>query len=203
MSRFCRVFVLSCGLSLLVPGASAAQVHAGVQGGIAFSNLSNLRNAVDFGGPVDLNARTGVIVGPFLRFAINDNVAVQTEALFAARGATATDGTNELRIKLSYVDIPIVARYRPAEDTPFYVLVGPSVNFNVSAKAVDVVPAESELDIDIKTAEVALVFGAGVSIHRYFVEGRYLAGLTDISDDPNLDAPVRNRGFSILMGARL
>ena len=203
MSRFCPIVILSCAL-FLVPAVGAAQVQVGLQGGIAFSNLSNLRNAIDFRGGVDTNARTGVIAGPFVRVAINDKAALQTEALFATRGATATDGTNELRIKLTYVDIPILARFRPAGDGPFYVLIGPSVNFNVSAKAVDVFPVEAEIDIndDIKTAEFAVVFGAGVSIRRYFVEGRYLAGLTDISDDPNLDAPVRNRGFAILMGAR-
>ena len=83
-------------------------------------------------------------------------------------------------------------------------LFGPSLNFNVSAKAVDVVPAETEEDIkdDIKTAEFGLVFGAGVRVRRFFVEGRYLAGLTDITDNPDFDASVRNRGFAILVGAR-
>jgi hypothetical protein len=204
MSGFWRVFILSCGLSLFVPSASSAQTDVGLKGGIAFSNLSNLRDAIDFGGAVDINARKGVVLGPFVSVGISDSFAVQAEALFAARGATATDGRNELRIELGYVDVPILARFTPAANRPFYVLVGPSVNLNVSAKAVDVVPVEAEEDIkdDIKTAELALVFGAGLNLHRGFVEGRYVAGLTSISADPDIDAAVRNRGFAILVGVR-
>jgi Outer membrane protein beta-barrel domain len=202
--RIWWIFILSCGLSLFVPAMSAAQVHVGVQGGIAFWTLSNLRNAIDFGGPVEINARTGVVLGSFVSFGINDRVAVQAEVLFVERGASATDGTNELKIKLGYIDIPILARFRPTGNKPFYVLVGSSVNFNVSAKTVDVVPAEAEEDIkdDIKTAEFALVFGAGVSIRRCFVEGRYMAGLRNVSDDPAIALAVRNRGVAILVGAR-
>jgi hypothetical protein len=75
--------------------------------------------------------------------------------LFVAKGATPTDGSNELRIKLGYIDIPILARFTPGRNRPFYVLVGPSLNFNVSATAVDVVPAEKEdIKDDIKTADL-------------------------------------------------
>lgn len=204
MSGFCRIVILSGGLSLFVPAASTAQVHGGLQGGVASSSLSNLRNAIDFGGPVDINARTGVLLGPFVSVDINDRVALQAEVLFATRGATATDGTNALKIKLGYVDFPILARFRPARNKPLYVLVGPSVNFNVKAKAVGLGPAEAEEDIkdDIKTAELALVFGAGVNIRRCFVEGRYIAGISDISADPEIQATVRNRGLAILVGVR-
>jgi hypothetical protein len=204
MSGFCRVFILGCGLSVLAPAASTAQVHGGLQGGVGFSSLSNLRNAIDFGGAVDINARTGVLLGPFVSFGINDTFALQTEVLFVTRGATATDGSNELRIKLGYVDIPILARLRPAGGKPLYVLLGPSVNFRVSAKAVDVVPVEAEQDIkdDIRTAEFALVFAAGVSIRKCFLEGRYVAGLSNIAADPDIHATVRNRVFAILVGAR-
>jgi hypothetical protein len=188
-----------------MPAVAAAQsVRGGVQGGLAFSNLSNLENAIDFGGPVDIGTRRGIVVGAFVTFEISDTFAVQPEVLFVAQGATPTDGSNELRIKLGYVDIPILARFTPVRNSPFYVVVGPSVNFNVSATAVDVVPAETEEDIkdDVKAAEFGLMFGAGLSIRRFFVEGRYLAGLTDITDDPDFDASVRNRAFAILVGAR-
>ena len=204
MSRRYRTFAFCCVWSVVVPAQSAAQVHVGVQGGIAFSNLSNLTSTIDFHGDVDVKARRAAIVGPFVSVDINDIVAVQIEALFVARGATATDGFNELRIELGYLDIPMLARFTPAGRLPFYGLVGPSVNFNVRARAVDVVPAGEELDIDddIKAAELAVVFGAGVTMGRGFVEGRYMAGLSNISARRNAAARLRNRGLAILVGAR-
>ena len=87
-------------------GAAAQTVRGGVQGGLASSNLSNLENAIDFGGPVDIGTRRGVVVGGFVTFEMRDNFAVQPEVLFVTKGATPTDGRNELRIKLGYIDIP-------------------------------------------------------------------------------------------------
>jgi hypothetical protein len=206
MSGFGRVVVLSSAVSLLAPAVAAAQdVRVGVLGGIVFSNLANLTDAVDFGASsVDVKWRTGAVVGPFVSIGVNDKLAIQPEVLFATKGATATDGINELRIQLSYVDIPILARVTPAPDKPFYFLVGPSVNFNTSATAVDLVPEEMEEDIkdDIKGTEFGLVFGAGVTIRRFLLEGRYIAGLSNIADNPDIVESVRNRGIAILAGVR-
>lgn len=206
MSRFARVGLMMCGISFLAPTLTGAQeVHGGVLGGIAFSNLSNLTEAIDFGGSsVDVKRRTGVVVGPFVSIDLNERFAVQPEVLFATKGATVTDGLNEARIELSYIDIPVLARFTPAPGNPFYVVIGPSVNFNVSATLVDVVPAETEEDIgeDVKDVEFGIVFGAGVGFRRFFAEGRYIAGLSNIADDPDIDVSVRNRSFVILAGVR-
>jgi hypothetical protein len=194
----------------LVPGTATAQrIQGGIQGGVSFSNLANLTNAIDFGGPIDVNRRTGIVIGPFVAFPVNETVAVQVEGLFTARGATPTDGTNELQIRLSYLDVPILLRLAPSRARPLYVLLGPSINFNVSAKTTDVVPSGVEEDVKdvIRNAEFGLVFGAGVAAKRALVEARYSAGLTDIVGDRaaaaiSIDAPIRNRAFAILAGIR-
>jgi hypothetical protein len=200
-----RAVILSCGLSLLAPAVAAAQtIHGGVKGGIALSDLSNLREALDAPSDLDVNTRFGVAVGPFVSFEVNDHFAIQPELLFMTKGATATDGSGELRVKLNYLDIPVLAVIRPARNNPFYLFVGPSVNFNVSAKVEEANGTTNEEDIkdDVKDTEVGLVFGAGVSIRNFLVEGRYAAGLTNIVDDPDIDETVRNRGFTILVGVR-
>jgi hypothetical protein len=201
-----RVFAALIGVGiLLAPGSGAAQgVRAGVLGGVTFSNLSNLRNAIDFGGPVDIKSRTGVMIGPFVAFPMNETVALQVEALYATKGATPTDGTNEVEIKLAYVDLPFLLCIAPRSIRRFHFLIGPSVNFNVSAKTIDVIPTEVEEDVkdEIQNAEFGLVFGAGVTLRRLLVEGRYSAGLTDIADTPQVSAAIRNRAFTMLVGLR-
>jgi hypothetical protein len=196
--------IIALGIVCL-PGPAAAQgVEGGVLGGVTFSNLSNLRNAIDFGGPVDVNKRTGVVIGPFVAFPINEILALQVEALYATKGATPTDGTNELKIRLAYLDFPVLLRLATPSTQRFYFLFGPSVNINVSATTIDVIPSGAKEDIkdEIHNAEFGLVFGAGVTLGHFLVEGRYSAGLTDIADDPQITASVRNRAFAILAGVR-
>ena len=95
-----RAVILSCGLSLLAPAVAATQtIHGGVKGGIALSDLSNLREALDAPSDLDVNTRFGVAVGPFVSIEVNDHFAIQPELLFMTKGATATDGSGELRVK--------------------------------------------------------------------------------------------------------
>ena len=206
MSRFVRVVTLGCAVALLAPAIAAAQtIRGGVKGGIAFSDLSNLSDALGLPDGVDINMRTGWLLGGFVLFDINDQLAIQPEVLYAAKGATATDGTNELRIKLDYVDVPVLLRVTPVANHPFYLLVGPSINFNVSAKvesADDAGSTEDDVKEDVNGTEFGLVVGAGVTIGNFLVEGRYIAGLSNIADRPQNDESVRNRGFAFLAGVR-
>lgn len=200
------VFVNCAAVFVVITSAPAAaqRVQGGVEGGFSVTSISNLPNAIDFGGPVDVQSRAGVMVGPFVRFVANDALALETGALYAMRGASPTDGTNELKIKLAYLDVPILGHWQPSATTPLYVVFGPSINFNLSAKTVDVVPSNQELDAKdmIKGVELSLVFGAGANLRRAFVEGRYSTGLTDIGNDPRLTAAIHNRGFVVLAGVR-
>ena len=194
----------------LVPVPAAAQrIQGGIQGGASFSNLANLSNAIDFGGPIEVKRRTGIVIGPFVAFPINETVSVQVEGLFSSRGATPTDGTNELEIRLSYLDLPVLFRLEPSRARPLYLLLGPSINFNLSAKTIDVVPSGLEEDVSdvIRNADFGLVFAAGVAAKRALVEARYSVGLTDIVGDRDaapvlITAPIRNHAFAILAGIR-
>ena len=202
LSRACVVIILSVVFS---PSISAAQgIEGGLHGGVTFSNLPNLRNAIDFGGPVDLKHRTGVVVGPFVAFPINQTVAFQVEALYAMKGATPTDGTNELQLRLGYLDFPLLLRVATPATQRFFFLAGPSFNVNVSATAIDVIPSRTKENVSdrIHDAELGLVLGGGAAFGAFLVEGRYSAGLTNIADDPQLTASLKNRAFAILVGAR-
>src|SRR5262245_45685094 len=201
-----RIILVIVALSaVLAPGRAAAQgIQGGVHGGVTFGTLANLKNALDFGGPVDIERRTGAVIGPFVAFPINETVALQVEALFATKGATPTDGTNEFKIRLGYLDLPVLLRLATPSTQRFYVLFGPSFNINVSAETIDVIASEAKDDVkdEIRNAEFGLVFGAGVAHKAFLVEGRYSAGLTDVADTPRVTAPIRNRGFAILAGVR-
>jgi hypothetical protein len=204
-TTFPTVILLGAALSGIAPTPVAAQtVQAGVEGGLATTSLANLTQAIDFGGPVDIQRRTGLAFGAFVNVEITPAMSVRTGMLLTPKGASPTDGTNELQIRLHYLDIPVLIQWRPSRATPLYLLVGPSVNFNVRATTVDLIPSETVDDIrdEIANVELGVVLGGGLSFGRGFTEGRYGAGLTNISRNPNLNAPVRTRGVTILAGLR-
>jgi hypothetical protein len=189
----------------VLPAEGAGQsVRAGVQGGLAVSTLANLESAIDFGGPVDVKTRKGFALGGFLQVRLGDRAALQPDVLFVTAGATPTDGVNELRIELAYLGLALLARVTPLRDRPLYVLVGPALNVNVRAQAIDIVPVEVVIDLDdtVRRADFGLVFGAGIALRRSFIEARYQHGATDITRGSGFLAPVHNRAVVILIGLR-
>ena len=209
MARLSRTLILVTSVCLsLAPGRASAQgVNGGIEGGLAVTGLSNLTNAIDFGGPVDVNRRKGFALGAFVRTPVHPSVAVRIETLLTTKGASPTDGSNALKVQLRYLDVPVLLDIRPSSMKPLYVLVGPSLNFNIAAKTIESVkdlPQAVEEDVrdKIRNVEIAIVVGAGLAVGKGFVDARYAAGLTDIAGDPSLHAPVKNRGTMVLAGVR-
>jgi hypothetical protein len=197
--------IISVIIALVISTAAAAQgVQGGIEAGLASTSLSNITSAINFGGPVDVERRTGLAIGAFVRVVVKPAVAVQIEALYATKGASPTDGTNKLEIKLSYLDVPVLIQIAPSPTGPFYLMFGPSVNFNLGAKTIDPIPDNVEDDVadEIANVEFSVVAGAGIRVKRGIVEVRYVAGLTDIGDSVRLAAPVKNRGLLLIAGVR-
>jgi hypothetical protein len=197
-----------------LPRAAAQGIQAGLLGGVTTTGLSNLGTAIDFGVPVEINRNMGAAVGPFVAFPVSRSVALQVEALFATRGATPTEITGDppppghsppLRrnFRLTYLDLPVLVRLTPRSLPRVYFLAGPSFNINLSAKAIDTLPAaEADLESVVRNGEVGVVLAAGVTEGRLLVEARYSAGLTDVTDSPAITAPVRTRAFAVVVGVR-
>ena len=196
------VFVLVAALGMAIPSTASAQV--GVLVGLNVANVNF--DATDSSLSIKGDSRTGLVAGLSFNMPIQDMFSVEVDALFAQKGTkfTATESgfTDSAKIKLNYVDIPVLGRINVNGSAPVgvHLLIGPSFNFKVSEKFDPEDAAEPEDSIE--KMETALVFGGGVHAGNVRVDLRYGVGLSDIVKDSASDGffTGKNRVFSILVG---
>jgi hypothetical protein len=199
--------ILVAGL-IGLPGLAEAQVEIGAKGGVTFADVPKFAEMLeDEGGSADM--RIGAAFGGSLAVTLGGVVGLQTEVLYTQKGlkADAPSGIDEtFHLRLDYIDIPVLLRLGPTGGKGLQFLVGPSFNFNTSAKTVleGAVDADDDIKDDIEDFEIGLVFGAGYYGSVVTVEGRYQEGLTDIADfrDFSDDVTYKNRTFLVLFGVR-
>src|SRR2546430_1916801 len=104
---------------LFSSGLFAQKFQLGIKGGV---NISNFANA-DF----DHSSLVGFHAGGILSFLLGNNFAIQPEVLFSTQGARVNSGVSKEDYKVSYITIPVVAKYR--FNGGFYLEAGPQVGF--------------------------------------------------------------------------
>jgi len=201
MSVFLVVLLALC---MVLPVSS--QVNLGILGGL---NLANISVDPEQEG-LDWSNRTAFGFGGVLDFNLNESVALHLEPMYLQKGTKAdVEETFEIEFKAAYLEIPVMLKYAfgTSEIKP-YVIAGPSIGYNLSAKVKMSGGGESEeedVKDTIKSFDFGLGFGAGVNVlmgnNSIFVEARYTLGLTNINDDPDdPDTDVKTKGIQIFAG---
>ena len=85
-----------------------AQDRGGVRVGLNLANLSG-NDVSDLG---DTDMRAWLVVGLFGVVPLNENIAFQPEVLFSQQGAKLEDGSDDATIKLDYLQVLLLARFR-------------------------------------------------------------------------------------------
>jgi Outer membrane protein beta-barrel domain len=199
--------ILTVGLS----AASAQEREFGVKAGPSFSAVSF---DPDQGGEGDYDRRVGADGGGFAVLPMTGRLALQLEAMFTSKGAKLYDPEEDLTgsVLLQYFDVPALVRVSGPTVGPgsIHVFAGPSAGVRLSAKrqisrfAGGITTGEkTDMSDEIERFEVGFVIGAGLNIgRRIVIDGRYLRGLTSVDTDTSDGVKIKNRGFSILAGAR-
>jgi len=203
MSTRIRVVLVALGLAVLVTipvnavAQSASDVVIGVKAGMNSSTLK-------IKGESDPDRLWGGVGGLFLGGQVNDNLGLQIEALYSQRGAEFDDGFEKGKVKLDYVDVPLLVKLsgKASSGARFHVFTGPQASFRIGAEAVD---DATDVSVDIKDEIEDLDFGwtagIGVDMNRLTLDARYTQGLKNISTDKDDD--VKNRTFTVMIGVRL
>jgi hypothetical protein len=201
-----------CLLTVFAVPAAAQQRQFGGKIGPTFPTIDIEEGAED--SPYE--GRFAVAIGGFYVRHFNQRVAMQLELLWHPKGAElaadASEQTPALKLKLEYVDIPLLARFTlvRSADRAFYVFAGPAIAFRTAAKV------ESSSDVggfnigdsidvgaDFKKTDVAIMAGAGADIGRWLViDGRYSWGLQDVNGSDLVMTSIHNRAFTFLAGVR-
>jgi hypothetical protein len=188
---------LTAALLICAATAHAQDVSVGVKAGINLANVS-----IDGPGDIsDPKNRTGFVAGVFVTVPASGLLAFQPEVLFSMQGSKFSDGGDSGSLKLDYVQVPLLARIKPAT-SPVGFVVGPSIGFRARAK-LSVEGEDEELDFkdQVKGSDVGLVTGVVVDVGHVVLDGRYTWGLTNIAKDDD-DGSVKNRVFSVTLGFR-
>jgi hypothetical protein len=191
-----RVALLVGLLMLAVPAVGAAQgISGGIKGGALFATVPDFSELGN-----ELDHRLGITGGAFLTLSILPGLAIQPEAIFTQKGATASLPGGDFTLKLDYLDIPVLARLSfGAAGLKVYGFAGPS--FNVRIKAESEFDGETtDLSEDVEKTDISFVAGIGVEVSKLLVEGRWLKSVKNISLDKDFD--VKPQGFAIMAGFR-
>lgn len=206
--------LLFAAIAVFTFGANAQDMNFGAKAGL---NVTTLTGDVQ-----DTNSLIGAHAGVFAEFKISDKFSFQPELLFSMQGAkeeyseTETFGgttytyNEESKLKLSYINIPLMAKYYVAEK--FSLEAGPQIGFLISAKA-DYETSETaggtttseSASVDVKDNFKGIDFGLNFGFGYDFTEklsagARYNLGLSNINDVDGSSAEVKNAGFQISLG---
>jgi hypothetical protein len=203
-----RTLVSALVLSVVTASAALAQkseVHFGVLAGAAFAKVGGS----DVTG--DVKTRVGIAAGGFVTIGISKNFAIEPEALYVQKGAKRTETGETFKIKISYVEVPVLLKLRfPGNSGGVvvpHIYAGPYLGFkagcNITGTSGSVTLSakceDQAFDFKVKSTDFGATFGGGVDVGRAIIDVRYDLGFSKIPDS-STDNNVKNRVFYLLVG---
>ena len=165
-----------------------AQVKAdfGLKGGL---NIANLK--IDNSSNPD--AKLAAHIGALAHLHFSTNWAIQPEIMYSAQGAQQTISGTEYKIKLNYVNVPVLFQYMTGSG--FRLQTGPQLGILAGAKT-KVGDAEVDADDSYDTFDFAWAFGGSYVTNSGFgFDARYNLGLANIADDGSNS--IKNRVWQL------
>ncbi|NQU32332.1 MAG: PorT family protein [Bacteroidetes bacterium] len=146
-----KIKTLVIAVSLLISVSSTAQdFHYGLKAGSNFAVQSGIANYFD-----NNNIRTGLSVGAFGNYSVNNWLSLQTEISYDQKGGKSDDYTN----RFDYITVPVLAKFSLGKSDRTSL----NFNLNVGHYAGFLLNAESEIEgvtTDVKDNSENLEFGA-------------------------------------------
>lgn len=122
----------------------------------------------------------GFHAGATIAFKVTDNFLVQEEFLFSMQGAKVLAGPLDAQeIKLSYLSVPILLKYRT--NFGLFLEVGPQVSIKIKEDVLGFQNVDFAKKIDIGVAG-GLGFQSKIGLG---IGARYIYGIEKVSENPN------------------
>ena len=159
----------------------------------------------------NIKTRVGIAGGAFVTIGVSRNFAVEPEVLYAQKGVKTSDATATAKIKVSYVELPVLLKLRvPGKSGGIvvpHVYAGPYLGFKAGCRisgtggSVTVSGAceDQPFAVKIKSTDFGATFGGGVDVGRAIIDVRYDLGLSKIGNNTS-NNDVKNRVFYLLAG---
>jgi len=188
--RFAAVIVVVV-IAMTVFGSTATAQGFGVKGGPTFSDFTS--DALDF------NNKTGFQAGAFFGGNRSGILGWQGEANWIRKESEVSSTGNNVRA--DYIQLAGLLRLNAGTKSTsgfaLYGLVGPGFNFKVADETEGFTGTDA-----FKTFDIGLLFGGGVEITRFLVEGRYELGLRNVNASSLTSSDIKAHSFAVLVGFR-
>jgi hypothetical protein len=133
--------------------------------------------------------KIGFNAGALAKISLSESFSIQPELVYSIQGTTLEEGDLDIKMNLSYLNLPILAQYN---FSGFAIETGPQLGFLMSAK----LKADGEsMDIKdgLKGIDFAWAVGAGFQMpgSGLGINARYNIGLGKINDSEG-DEKIKN-----------
>lgn len=179
--------------------SAMAQFNLGIKGGVNINKVDGKAFRDEF--------RYGYHLGGFAEIGLGGKLSIQPEVLFNQFQTRADSSfknvyqnsvniSNYQNVKLNYLSIPLLVNYKlgslfSLQAGPQYgILIDQSKNLLQNGKEA------------FKKGDFSLIGGAQIHLSRLRLTGRYVVGLSNISDISNQNK-WRNQGFQLSLGFAL
>jgi hypothetical protein len=195
--------VLFLAVALLIGGvASAQKLNFGIKGGVNFNKASDISFSQDISTSFQKTSSNvtewhlgvyGEIGLPF--------VSLQPELLFSAKGFKSDQSTGTVEVKYNYLDIPLLVKFSPIPLVSIF--TGPQASIKLSDKITGPSDITSQIKLDnIKSGDWSILAGAGVQLSKLQIQGRYVWGLSDMTNE-SAKVDFKNQMFQISLGYKI
>jgi hypothetical protein len=175
-------------IAVFATGAAKAQkVNLGIKGGLNVYNINNDNN-------LEYDTKLGAHGGLIGHIHFTRQFALQPEITYSAQGAKYTVAGVETKIKLGYINIPVMFQYM--FNSGFRLEAGPQLGFLVNAKSENNV-TKTDIKNNMNTVDFGIGLGIGY-VHApsgFGVDARYNLGLSNINKNGSVKST--NRGFQL------
>ncbi|MEZ5357208.1 MAG: porin family protein [Candidatus Zixiibacteriota bacterium] len=173
------------GIFCISPVNAQSKSELGLRFGLGVSSLvgdvSGAKSTFGYGGSI------------LYRYSLSPQMSIQPELQLTQKGAQGQDSDDSERLKLSYLEFPILLMYRPPSKSavrPNF-FAGPCISLLHNAKI-----GNEEVTNDMNKTDLEVVFGAGIDIQsskegRFSIDARYALGLMNVFEDSG-EYSVRN-----------
>lgn len=213
---FVTAMLLVFGLTIAQKSSPSKGSKTPIQFGLKLGfNIANLTNTED--GSSSVSPRTGINLGGYLHYKVNEKWALQPELLYTTQGNIVKSTNVKVTYMLDYIAIPLMVKYYPAKN--FNVEFGPQLSFIVNKKAkgesngqsttidLDELFAANNINAKVNTFDLGLNFGLGYELKNGInFSGRYTLGMlkvfkgADVVYSNGSEQVIKNSVFSFGMG---
>jgi hypothetical protein len=182
--------------------ASESTDGFGIKGGVVSSTLDlTIPTSI-----VSSKSQIGLTGGGFIGWRLAGPIHLDVEGLVTTKGAKYDFSDFENELQLTYLELPVLARVGVlrAGGVTGFVSGGPSFAFKLKEVAKEG-GDETSRSNDVKSTDIGVAFGGGVSVGPWIADVRYTLGLVNIVDFDTAgfsEPEAKNRTLAVTFGYR-